>query len=982
MPSGFHLRVDCGRRRRRRRRLLAAALAATGLFSSTGLFAQGLKPTMAPPAVEQLRLLTEWKEGLNAVEAKIDAQLLFALDRRAGRFAGQAAGALSSVEVPAIPDDGRLEVDIDLTTTTEPAAAAIAQRIRALGGTVGFVSARFRALRATVDAAAIRPLAAAAEVRRIVPARPAFTHRVVSQGDRAHAADTARNLWGLDGGGRKICALSDGVEALAYSQATGELPAVDVLAGEAGGGDEGTAMLEIVHDLAPGAALGFATAFGGVARFAQNILDLAASGCQVIVDDVIYIVESPFEDGDIAAAVDEVTAQGVLYLSSAGNEGNLADGTSGTWQGDFVAGPPLPALPGLELLDFGGGAVANLVLKSAPAVVLHWTDPFGTAANDYDLYVLSGDLATIVRFSNNTQNGSGGDDDPVEIVSFFGSGASLGERLVVVRAAGAGRLLNLVGFRGELEQATASALRGHAAAAGALAIAAAPAADGYAAGQPSGPFPLSFDASQQSETFSADGPRRIFFSAAGSLLPGAPPDDFSATGGVVREKPELTAADGVSTSVDGFTRFFGTSAAAPHAAALAALYWGALPGLDAGAVRGALLAEALDIEVPGPDPTTGRGLVDLGAMLTAAAVPLRANVELGEVVPVELVGNGDAVLDPGERFRLDVELANVGGAAALAVSAELAAQSAEVTVRGAVAGWGNLAPGASGWSGAAGGPAGPGAGFVIEIAGTADCGTILSFTLAASYDGGIAPETLPFALTVGTPGEAVRFTYTGPPVFIPDSPVRGTPGAPALATLAVDGLGGRLSDLDFAFDGDLCTIANGATTVGLEHPFVSNLLIELVAPSGAVAPLVRYADGFGNHFCQTRLDDESAGPSIQSVSTGDNPFTGSYLPAWPLTLFDGEDPNGVWTLRVTDWNPLDVGNIRAFSLTATPAICRGFVGTVEIPAARPAALAALALLLAASALGVLARRRVASSGGPRDAADAGEGRKGGKGADA
>ena len=135
-----------------------------------------------------------------------------------------------------------------------------------------------------------------------MPARPAFTHRVVSEGDRAHAADTARDLWGLDGGGRKICALSDGVDALAYSQATGELPAVDVLAGQAGGGDEGTAMLEIVHDLAPGAALGFATAFGGVARFAQNILDLAASGCQVIVDDVIYLVESPFEDGDIAAS--------------------------------------------------------------------------------------------------------------------------------------------------------------------------------------------------------------------------------------------------------------------------------------------------------------------------------------------------------------------------------------------------------------------------------------------------------------------------------------------------------------------------------------------------------------------------------------------------------------------------------------------------------------------------------------------------------
>ena len=86
-------------------------------------------------------------------------------------------------------------------------------------------------------------------------------------------------------------------------------------------------------------------------------------------------------------------------------------------------------------------------------------------------------------------------------------------------------------------------------------------------------------------------------------------------------------------------------------------------------------------------------------------------------------------------------------------------------------------------------------------------------------------------------------------------------------------------------------------------------------------PVIRFADGFGNHFCQTVLDDESPGPSIQTVVTGDNPFTGSFRPARPLALFDGEEANGTWQLRVTDWNPLDVGRIRAFTLTATPAVC-------------------------------------------------------------
>ncbi len=938
MPRKSHLSVACGCRGTL---LLTAVLAAVGLFSPAGVFAQRAPRTLRPAAVEQLLLLAEWKGARTVAERKIDSQLLFALDVRSGLT----AGGLAVVEKPALPDDGRLEVDIDLVTGAEP--DELASLVRRLGGEVGYSSARFAALRATLPLDSIRSLALQAEVRRIAPARPAFTQRIVSEGDRTHAADTARNLYAIEGGGRKICALSDGVAELDYSQAKGELPAVDVLPGEGGGGSEGTAMLEIVHDLAPGAALGFATAFGGVARFAQNILDLAASGCQVIVDDVFYLEESPFQDGAIAEAVDEVAAQGVLYLSAAGNQGNLADGTSGTWEGDFVPGAALPTLPGLVLHDFGAGGVANLVTRNAPAVTLHWTDPFGTAANDYDLYVLSADLSRIVRFSNNTQDGAGGDDDPVEIVSFFGSGASAGEHLVVARPSGAGRLLNLVAFRGELDQATGGALRGHAAAVGALAVAAAPAHEAYTEGQPAGPYPLEFGTDQQSETFSADGPRRIFFSAQGELLPGAPPGDFSSTGGIVRAKPELAAADGVMTSVEGFAPFFGTSAAAPHAAALAALYWSALPAESAGGVRAALLDAALDIEAPGPDPTTGYGLVRLTAALAAAAVPLRANLELGSVVPVEVEGNGDAVLDPGERFRLDVELVNVGGAMAVAISGDLSAQGAAAVVADATSAWGDLAAGTAGASLD---------GFEIRLPPDAECGTVVPFALTLLYAGGAAPETLSFALALGAPGEALRFTYDGAALFIADSPIRGEPGPATLATLAIGGLPGRVSDLDFAFDGDLCTVELAATTVGLQHGFVSNLLIELQAPSGAVVPLIRFADGFGNHFCQTVLDDESDGPSIQSVRTGDNPFTGSYWPARPLALFDGEDANGIWTLQVTDWNPIDTGHLRDFSLTVTPAVCRSFVGAAEIPALRPVGLVALSLLLSVVGLRVLKLR--------------------------
>ena len=125
-----------------------------------------------------------------------------------------------------------------------------------------------------------------------------------------------------------MCAISDGVGSLAGRQATGDLPAiVDILPGQAGSGDEGTAMLEIIYDLAPGARLGYATAVGGLAAFAQNVLDLAdpAKGaCTIIVDDISYAAESPFQDGAVAQAVNTVTAAGVAYFSSAANSGSAS----------------------------------------------------------------------------------------------------------------------------------------------------------------------------------------------------------------------------------------------------------------------------------------------------------------------------------------------------------------------------------------------------------------------------------------------------------------------------------------------------------------------------------------------------------------------------------------------------------------------------------------------------------------------------------
>src|SRR5262249_25104181 len=154
-----------------------------------------------------------------------------------------------------------------------------------------------RSIRALVPLAQVEALAARKDVRFIQPAVTFRTNAgsVTSEGDVAHRANTARTTFGVDGTGVKVGVLSDSVDFLAASQASNDLGPVTVLPGQAGvGSGEGTAMLEIVHDLAPGAELFFATAFNGPASFAQNIRALRAAGCQIIIDDVSYSNESPF----------------------------------------------------------------------------------------------------------------------------------------------------------------------------------------------------------------------------------------------------------------------------------------------------------------------------------------------------------------------------------------------------------------------------------------------------------------------------------------------------------------------------------------------------------------------------------------------------------------------------------------------------------------------------------------------------------------
>src|SRR5262249_61273020 len=136
-----------------------------------------------------------------------------------------------------------------------------------------------------------------------------------------------------------------------------------------------------------GARPGLARAFPSEASFAANIRALPTTGhCTVIVDDVAYFDESPFQDTQVAQAVNDVTAAGALYFSSAGNSGNLTDGTSGYYEGDFRASAStLPGISGTPHDFDPGSAVQTSDPLSAGSlgkpVTLFWSDPWGRSGN-------------------------------------------------------------------------------------------------------------------------------------------------------------------------------------------------------------------------------------------------------------------------------------------------------------------------------------------------------------------------------------------------------------------------------------------------------------------------------------------------------------------------------------------------------------------------------------------------------------------------
>ena len=587
-------------------------------------------------------------------ERKVSSRLLEAQRQR---------GDPPKPKVDAEIRDERVLVDIRADVTPEVLA-----RIRALGGKILHREPRYRSIRARLTPEAAVALAELDAVQTIRPADEGRTRQETnagsafsaaaskvntSEGDTAHRAASARTTYGVDGSGIGIGVISDGVRTFAERQASGDLPGrVTVLPGQAGSGDEGTAILEIVHDLAPGAELYFATGLGGQARFGANIEALCDAGADVIVDDVGYFQEAVFQDDLIAQGVNAAVADGCYFFSAAGNDGNLNDGTSGVWEGDYDAGTAL-TLDGENVgvrHEFESGVEENTLASGSfgfggywgGVIVLQWADPWGASANDYDLFLVDA-LGNVIESSTDTQDGS---QDPIESIE-TGIFDDDDLRLVVVKASGSDRYLRLQVYGGQLEIATAGNTYGHAAAENAFGIGM---VDVRTAGGTGGIF----NGTESIRTESSDGPRRIFFEPGGTAITAG---NFTSTGGKLLNKPDLAAASCVTTATPGFSTFCGTSAAAPHAAAIAALVLQGAGGpgeVTQAQLRTAMASMALDIEETGADRDSGAGI----AMAPPAVNALDVAQEDRNGAPTVEAAEDDRTLAPGSDA-IEIDLTSV-----------------------------------------------------------------------------------------------------------------------------------------------------------------------------------------------------------------------------------------------------------------------------------------------------------------------------------
>jgi hypothetical protein len=433
--------------------------------------------------------------------------------------------------------------------------------------------------------------------------------------------------------------------------------------------DEGRATAQVVYAIAPGANLAFRTGSISEADFASGIEALAAApyNAKVIEDDLGYFDEPFFQDGILAQAIDTVKAQGVAFFSAAGNDQDTPSYMNASPSFGTLASGTAPNA-GEYLLNFdatGATTVTSLPVTIPPltpgdfvAVVVEWDQPYLTgctgsaaqctgATSQIDLCITGSTGSDVLLNYDNTvtscssPNPLGTDPYVVMLIANPAVGSSNTAQQTInlqVGLAGGttppGRILVAVEDDGQGSiikdfSPNGPTIQGHPGAAGAAAVGAA----FYFTTPRCGTTPATL------EPYSSAGGAPILFDITGA--PQTP---------VVRQKPDFVAPDGVNDTFLGFTlasdyptypkdgllpttitecqnkpsypNFFGTSAATPHAAAIAALMLQANPAATPTQIYSALQKSALPMGSPTPNLSSGYGFIQADAAF--AFLPLVA----------------------------------------------------------------------------------------------------------------------------------------------------------------------------------------------------------------------------------------------------------------------------------------------------------------------------------------------------------------------
>lgn len=416
------------------------------------------------------------------------------------------------------------------------------------------------------------------------------TYNVVTQGDTITHANLARSIYDLSGEGITVAVISDSFNCLGgadVGQANGELPLAVTVLKEADCPiertlDEGRAMLEVIHDLAPKAKLLFHSMGDNPSDLMQALNRVADHGAQIIVDDAVYFTEPMFQDGPASQAIDRLaTERGIAIFSSAGNAGLNSYQAAFADSGRYPLGekygvahdfnPDPNKIDSCQTITVGADAFTVLSLQwDQPAKSIN-----GGSGSASDLDVVVYDDPACKRISQmgivgGSTNNLGA--DPIEVVGFDNKGnrqrKTVGLSILKVAGPSPGVLKYILSgsslpsehpsideYRND-PKSLASTF-GHANADGAFSVGA------VEAGQNKKQLTLSY--------YSSPGGLPILFDNQGERLPEP----------IVRKHVDAVAPTNVNTSFfsktrpdvekDGKPNFTGTSAAAPHAAAVAAL---------------------------------------------------------------------------------------------------------------------------------------------------------------------------------------------------------------------------------------------------------------------------------------------------------------------------------------------------------------------------------------------------------------------------